>query len=380
MKFPVWTAQTERPAPDPPSPLPPDQRVGYAVVGLGRLSLENILPAFGETKKSKLVALVSGTPDKAKAVAAQQGISPEAIYSYADFEKISSNPQIQAVYIVVPNGLHKEYVIRAAKAGKHVLCEKPMANSSAEAREMIAACKQAGRLLMIAYRSRYEPNNRNLLKMLREEKYGPLRLMSAVNVQNMAAPEQWRFKKELAGGGALPDIGLYCLNAARFLSGEEPIEIIGRTQSTAGDPRFREVEETVAFTLRFPSGFVAECSSSYGMHESRYLTAHTPGAAYHFRNAFAYEGHQLRVSHRDGKAESIDELRVGAKNQFALEIDHMSECVKSGRQPHTPGEEGLQDHVLMEAIYRSAKGREPITLPVVPGRDTPRGPALDEAT
>ncbi len=380
VKFPSWTAQTERPTPDPSTPLPPDERIGYAVVGLGRLSLENILPAFGQAKKSKLVALVSGTPDKAKTVASQHGVRPEAIYSYADFEKISANPQIQAVYIVLPNGLHREYVIRAAKAGKHVLCEKPMATSSAEARDMIAACKQASRLLMIAYRSQYEPNNRNLLKMLREEKYGSLRLMSAVNLQNMAAPEQWRLRKEMAGGGALPDIGLYCLNAARFLSGEEPIEVIARTQSASGDPRFREVEETVAFTLRFPSGFVAECSASYGMHESRYLTAHTSAAAYNFQNAFAYEGHQLRVAHRDGKAESIDELRIGSKDQFALELDHMSECIKSGHQPHTPGEEGLQDHILMEAIYRSAKAKEPVSLPVVSARDATRGPAPEETT
>ncbi|MDX7950989.1 Gfo/Idh/MocA family oxidoreductase [Lichenihabitans sp. Uapishka_5] len=378
MEFPAWTAPTERPAGPPPAPLPPGERVGFAVVGLGRLSLEEILPAFGETKQAKLVALVSGTPDKAKAVAAQYGVSPEALYGYADFDGLKNNPAIQVVYVVTPNGLHKEYVVGAVRAGKHVLCEKPMATGSADAQAMVDAAKAANRTLMIAYRCQYEPYNRAVQKLVRGKTFGATGFIDAVNVQNMAAPDQWRFNKALAGGGALPDIGLYCLNGARFISGEEPVEISARIWSSANDPRFKEVEETVSFTLRFPSGLIANCLASYGLHESRRMGLHAPGAAIQFDNAFAYTGHRLSVAHRDGEAESVDERRLAAKNQFALEMDHMAECVRTGRVPRTPGEEGVQDHKLMEAIYRAASSGQVVKLDPIEKEDATRGPALSE--
>lgn len=215
-------------------------------------ALENIIPAFSAAKRSRLAALVSGSPDKARAVAAQHGVKPEAVYDYAGFDHIRDNPEVQAVHVVLLNALHREYVLRAAAAGKQVLCEKPVATSATECEEMIAACKQAGRTVMTACR-----------------------------------------KKALAGGGCLPDAELYCLNAARFLTGEEPVEVFGRTYSPPGDPRYAEVEESISFTLRFPSGVLANCAASYGMHESRTLRVHAPGGAITFDNAFAYTGHRL---------------------------------------------------------------------------------------
>ncbi len=376
VEFPTWTAPTERPAAPPPAPLPPSERVGFAVLGLGRLALEEILPAFAQTKRAKLVALISGTPDKARLVASQYGVRPEAVYGYGDWATIAADPAIETVYVVTPNGLHREQTLAAAAAGKHVLCEKPMANTSADCQAMIDACAGAKRHLMIAYRCQYESHNRAVQAMVRDGRYGPALLYDAVNTQNMAAPTQWRFDKALAGGGALPDIGLYCLNGVRFLTGEEPLEVFARTYSTPNDPRFREVEEMVSFTLRFPSGLVANCAASYGLHENRRLGFGLPGAAVDFTNAFAYTGHQLRVSHRDGEIETVEDRRIGAKNQFALEIDHMAECVRTGRRPRTPGEEGLADQRIMEAIYRSAETGQPIALPRVEALDTTRGPAL----
>ncbi len=374
--FPAWTAATERPAGPPPAPLPPAERVGFAVLGLGRLALEEILPAFGAAKRARLVALISGTPDKAKLVASQHGVAPDAVYGYGDWAAIKANPAIEAVYIVTPNALHREGTLAAAQAGKHVLCEKPMATSSADCQAMIDACATAQRHLMIAYRCQYEPNNRAVQAMVRDRRYGAALLYDAVNTQNMAAPAQWRFDKALAGGGALPDIGLYCLNGARFLTGEEPVEVFGRTSATPGDPRFREVEEMVSFMLRFPSGLVANCAASYGLHENRRLGIGMPGAGIEFANAFAYAGQQVRVAHRDGDAESIDDRRLPARNQFALELDHMAECIRTGRVPRTPGQEGLADQRIMEAIYRSAEIGQPVALSNVQGLDTTRGPAL----
>ncbi len=375
VEFPPETAPTERPSGGPPNPMPVPERVGFAVVGLGRLALEEILPAFGEAKRSRLVALVSGTPDKAARIAAEYGVQPEAVYDYAGFDRIRDNPDIQAVYVVLPNAMHKEYTIRAAQAGKHVLCEKPMAVSAAEGQAMVDACRAAGRKLMIAYRCQYEPFNREVLRMVREKTFGPARFIDAVNVQNQGDGAQWRFKRALAGGGSLPDVGLYCLNAARYLTGEEPVEVVARSFSPPGDPRYAEVEETVNFMLRFPGGVVANCATSYGMHESRRLAVHTPGAAISLDGAFSYHDKQFRVARRDGQAEGVEERRIPMKNQFALEMDHMAECVLSNREPHTPGEEGVQDHRIMEAIYQSAASGQPVALPRLEGLDRTRGPA-----
>ncbi|GEP05015.1 Gfo/Idh/MocA family protein [Methylobacterium oxalidis] len=381
--FPNWRGPGDRTPPPPPAPMPVEKRVGFCLVGLGRLTLEELLPAFAECKASRVVALMSGSPDKAKLVAQQYGIAPEAVYGYGDWDRLKQNAAVQAVYVVTPNGMHREQVLAAAGAGKHVLCEKPMANSSAEARDMIAACERANVRLMIAYRCQYEPYNREVARLVRSGAFGKPRLIQAVNAQTTGLPEQWRLKKALAGGGALPDIGIYCLNTARAALGEEPVLVQAHLYSPADDPKFAEVEETVGFTLRFPSGVVAQCLTSYGVHEARRMSVHTPSAEIALENAFAYEGQRLVVSHKDGKQESRDNRVLAQKNQFALEIDHFARCVLENRRPRTPGEEGLQDHVLMEAIYESARTGAPVKVGPPAGTggglDVTRGPEPEEA-
>lgn len=378
VEFPNWRGDADKPSPPPPAPKPPSERVGFAIVGLGRLSLEEILPAFGETKRARPVALVSGTPAKAKTVAAQYGIKESALYDYGSFDDIAENAEIEAVYVVLPNGMHRDFVLRAAKVGKHVLTEKPMANGSAEAREMIAACEAAKVKLMVAYRCQYEPYNREVVRLFRSGELGRARIIQAANTQTMGPADQWRFDKALAGGGALPDIGLYCLNGSRALTGEEPIEVYATMFSPDGDARYVEVEETISFVARFPSGVVAECSASYGAHEHKDLRIHLEKGTIDLKRAFAYEGQELRIAQRSGKAEAERRMTIGQKNQFALEIDHMAECVRSGRQPRTPGEEGLQDHLVMEAIYQSAREGQPVRLERRSGLDVTRGPEPSE--
>ncbi|SAL74915.1 Gfo/Idh/MocA family protein [Caballeronia telluris] len=351
----IQDPDTEQKEQTPDANLPPDDRVGYAVVGLGRLSLNQILPALSHCKYSRPAALVSGDRAKALKVARQYGIADTDVLDYQRFERLADNPRIQVVYIVLPNGMHKEYTLRAAKIGKHVLCEKPMATSVADCQAMIDACRRAGRKLMIAYRSQYEPMDRMIAKMVRENKLGPLREFVAGNSQNVGDPTQWRLNKALAGGGALPDIGLYCLNAARFLSGEEPLDVIASVHKPDGDPRFVEVEESVQFILRFPSGLTATCMSSYASHESRFFRLQGSQGWVEMDPAFGYNG--LRMRHGmlvDGKS-ATTELQIDPQDQFAREIDHMSVCVKNDITPHTPGEEGLQDQRIMEAIYESAR-------------------------
>jgi len=376
--FPNWRDAADAPPPPPPAPMPPGARVGFAVVGLGRLSLEEILPAFGASKMARPVAVMSGSPEKAKLVAAQYGIPADAIYGYGEWDRLKDNPAVRAVYIVTPNALHRDQVIAAANAGKHVLCEKPMAVSSDEARAMIEACARADVKLMIAYRCQYEPANREVARLSRSGEFGRPRLIQSFNGQTSALPEQWRLRKALAGGGSLPDIGLYCLNTVRALLGEEPVSITAQTYSPPGDRRFAEVEESVTFTLRFPSNVIAQCTSSYGVHESRRLQVHTEGGELDLQNAFAYRGQRLTVTHREGKRVQHDQPVIPEKNQFALELDHMAECILNDRRPRTPGEEGLQDQILMEAIYEAARTGQPVTLKAPDGLDATRGPALED--
>ena len=371
VEFPNWRAAADPRTPPPPAPLPPAQRVGFAIVGLGRLSLEELLPAFAECGFARPAALVSGRPEKLRAVAAQYGIPESACYDYASFDRLRDNPDVKVVYVVLPNGMHREFVERAAAAGKHVLCEKPMANSAEEARAMIAACERAAVKLMVAYRIQYEPNNLAALRIIRSGEFGRLVGMTAVNVQTVAenGTEQWRHKRAMSGGGALPDIGLYCLNTARFLSGEEPTQIQASLFSPASDARYAEVEETVSFTLRFPSGFMANCFTSYGARDDKYQRLNLAAATIDMPNAYKYRGQELQLARNLDGQDQRSTVVLPRKNQFAAEIDHMAQCILQDAKPRTPGEEGLQDHVLMEAIYRSAADGQPVSLPPQPRRD-----------
>jgi predicted dehydrogenase len=362
--FPPWRGEADSPGAPPPAPLPPAQRIGFAIVGLGRLALEELLPAFAESGQARVTALVSGSPEKMAAVARQYGIAPEACYNYADFDRIRDNSQVQAVYVVLPNAMHREYVERAAAAGKHVLCEKPMATSAVDGRAMVAACASAGVRLMIAYRIQYQPHHLRVRQFVKERTFGRVVAFTAGNVQTVAedAMLQWRHKRAQSGGGALPDIGLYCLNTARFVAGEEPVEVFAHVHSPAGDPRYADVEETVNFMLRFPSGLVAQCMASYGAREDKWQRLQLEKATLDMPNAYDYEGQRLFIGQRRGDDKANNEVILPRKNQFAAEIDHFAQCLRAGTAPRTPGEEGVRDQVIMEAIYRSAASGQAVRL------------------
>jgi predicted dehydrogenase len=332
-------------------PDPPGKKLGWAIVGLGTLSINQILPAFAKCEKSKVVALVSGHPDKARKLALRYGVSEKSIYNYQNYDSIKDNPEVDIIYIVLPNGMHAEYTVRGLQAGKHVLSEKPMASTPAECQQMIDAGRKAGRKLMVAYRCRYEPYNVEAIRMARSQEFGPTQVIVANMGFNAADPKMWRLNKALAGGGSLMDIGIYGLNAARYLSGEEPAEINAFMYNSPGDPRFKEVEETVNFQLRFPSGILANCTSSYGYaNQNQYRVVGTTGW-FEMDPATGYSG--LRMTMHRGNL--IEEKLLPAKDHFALEMDHMSDCVMQNKEPLTPGEEGLRDIKLIMAIYEAAQ-------------------------
>jgi predicted dehydrogenase len=339
-------------------PDPPGKKLGWAIVGLGSLSINQILPAFAKCEKSKVVALVSGHPDKANKLALRYGVNAKNLYNYQNYDTIKDNPEVDIIYIVLPNGMHAEYTIRGHQAGKHVLSEKPMANTPTECQQMIDAGRKANRKLMVAYRCRYEPYNQEAIRMAREQELGPIKVILADHGFNIGDPNQWRLNRQLAGGGSLMDIGIYSLQAARYLSGEEPTEIDAMLYSTPGDPRFKEVEETINFQLRFPSGVLANCTSSYGYSgQNRYRVVTNKGW-FEMEPATSYSGLRLRVHHDN----TTEERSLPEHDHFALEMDHMSNCVMENKEPLTPGEEGRRDLTIMMSIYEAARTRQTVKL------------------
>jgi predicted dehydrogenase len=349
------------------------RRPGVAVVGLGRLSLTQILPGFAHSAHVRVTALVSGERDKARIIAAQYQVPERNIYDYANFDQLRNNPDVDIVYIVLPNALHAEYTVRAAQAGKHVLCEKPMSTTVADAQRMIDACKQAQRKLMIAYRCQYVPEFRAMLQMVRGKSLGTVQMITANNGQADANDGQWRLIKAMAGGGSLPDVGLYCLNTVRFLTGEEPVEIVARTTQPKDDPRFREVEDLCAFTLRFPSGILANCSSGYSYHENRAIRLMATEGWMGMDPAFGYDNLTMQIGRRQGMSNGLEQRRWSAKNQFALEMDAFAQAIRGNQVPLTPGEEGLQDMKIMAAIYQAAASGEVVRMAPAERLDATRG-------
>ncbi|GHC14939.1 hypothetical protein GCM10010082_01570 [Kushneria pakistanensis] len=342
-------------------PAPPEKRLGWAIVGLGDFALNEILPAFGACEHSKITALVSGDRDKAREVGSRFGIGEEGLYDYESFDEIADNDDVDIVYIIVPNAFHADLTVRAARAGKHVLCEKPMAPTVAECERMISACRDNDRKLMIAYREQFEPHNLAAIRMIQEGRIGDLRQINAHHGRELdpSSPEdQWRMRRDLAGGGSLYDIGIYSLNAARYLSGEEPVEVWGNVSNKPDDPRFAEVEDTMCFWLRFPSGVFAECSSSYSVSSSKRGTVNGSKGTLSLDPLSEYRRHKLTVS--DGK--EMCEQIIEEDNQFAAEMDHMSLCVRDDGTPKTPGEEGLQDIRIITAIYEAAWTGKSVTI------------------
>jgi predicted dehydrogenase len=328
----------------------PARKTRYAVIGLGRIA-GHFMPGARNTTNSQITGLVSGHPDKAHKIAAEYGVAANCIYNYENFDEIAHNPAIDAVYVALPNSMHAEYTIRAAKAGKHVLCEKPMSTNVADAEAMIAACKAANVKLMIAYRCHYEPTNLRAVHLIRSGALGQVQAIESAFGFSIA-PGEWRLNKKLAGGGPLFDVGIYSLNACRYLTGEEPEKISAYASVIDHDGRFNEVEENVSWTMKFPSGIVASCTTTYGSNMDGYYRVYGSKGWLEVNPAFVYEGLRLRAN-LEGK--QLDEPNPARDpSHFQAEAFHFSNCVQHGLEPQSPGEEGLRDMGYITEIYKSA--------------------------
>ena len=329
-----------------------EKKIGWCIVALGRISMQHFMPAMLQSKTGRIVAIVSGHRPKAEQQAAMYGVQDSAIYNYENYDRIADNKDIDAVYIALPNGMHAEYTIRAAKAGKHVLCEKPMATSVAESQAMIDACRSAGRKLMIAYRCQYEPLNLKAISLIRSGAIGQVQAIESANGFNIGKGE-WRLNLKMAGGGPLLDVGIYSLNASRYLTGEEPTNIRANTSVVDHDGRFAQVEENVGWTMKFPSGIMASCNTTYGGDMNGFYRVHGSNGVIELSPAFGYEGIHLRAHIWGQPVIDMPSPQHGYE-QFTVEADYFADCIRNDKEPKSDGEEGLRDMKYMQAIYKAA--------------------------
>ncbi len=333
------------------------KRVGFAVVGLGRIAERAILPAFKHSKRAKLVALVSGNEAKAKRLAARFGATD--YFTYDEYVLCLSHPRIEAVYVATNNSTHADLTIRAASAGKHVLCEKPMATTVDECQRMIDACRAHGVRLMIAYRKYFDPASLALKKMVTSGKLGRLKLIhSAFTIFLGKQAPSWHFDRRLSGGGSLVDVGVYCVNTVRWLTGQEPFEASAYAWNV-DHRRFGDVEENIAFRLAFPEGMVLQASASFSAAQASFLQLHGERGWAALDPAFAYDEERRLFGKIAGR---WFEQRFKVLDEFALEIDAFAEGVRRKRDPGPSGLEGLRDVAVMQAIYRSTRENRPVPV------------------
>lgn len=334
------------------------RKLGWALVGLGSLSKNQLAPALAKTTHSRLAAIVTGTPAKAAEWQKQYEIPDSHVYNYENFDRIVDNPDVDVVYVVLPNSMHEEFTIRAAKAGKHVFCEKPMANTAEECRRMIEAVKSAGKQLGIGYRCQFEPHHVECMRLAREKVFGELKFIEAGFGFQAGDPAQWRLRKSLAGGGALMDVGIYAIQACRYLTGEEPVEIVA--QETKTDPvKFAEVDETISCSMKFPSGLLASLMTTYAFNGSNFFTAIGQGGRFGLEAAYGYGGQKGWSSQPGVKIE------FPATDHFAVEMDLFSRAILDGKPFAPAGEEGLKDLLVIEAIYRSIREGKAVAVETV---------------
>lgn len=319
------------------------KKVGIALVGLGNYSTNSLAPALQETETAYLAGIVTGTPSKEEVWMKKYGIPRKNIYNYENFDKIADNRDIDIIYVVLPNSMHKEYTIRAAQAGKHVICEKPMALNAGECREMIAACQENGVRLSIGYRMHFEPTTQEVMRLGQEKVFGAVRQISCGAGYREWRPDHWKAKKAM-GGGAMMDMGVYPLQAARYVTGEEPVSISARSYVIRPDI-FKEVEEVMLFDLTFPSGCTASLAT--GFHTGfNYLKAFAEDGWFELEPFSSYRGIKGKTSK--------GVLEYPVVNQQATQMDEVAECILSGRPMRVPGEEGLKDMIVVDKIYECA--------------------------
>lgn len=333
-----------------PNPLwsatrPKKEKLGVALVGLGYYSTDVLAPALQLTQHCELKGIVTGSPEKIPVWQQQYGIADKNVYNYKNFNDIANNPDIDVIYVVLPPSMHAEYTIRAATAGKHVWCEKPMATTVAECQAMIKACDTNKVKLAIGYRCQHDPNIQAYMKVGRERPFGKTLMVASAAGYFDGRTDHWKQSKKL-GGGAMGDMGVYALQGARLATGEEPISVLAQSYTTR--PKvYDEVEETMMFQLEFPSGARAACHTSFGI-PMNYLKINYEKGWLQMEPHSAYNGNKGVMS----DATLID---YPIENQQVKQMDEDAAAILNNQDLLVPGEEGLRDIRVVEAVYQSAE-------------------------
>jgi predicted dehydrogenase len=326
-----------------------------AILGLGGYGTR-VAEAMQACKMAKLTGVISGTPSKIKDWQSKYNIPEKNCYNYENFDRIKDNPDIDAVYVITPNALHHQQVIRVAAAGKQVICEKPMAINAKEGQEMIAACKKANVKLLVGYRMHFEPKTLEIIRMRREGELGKIMFFQGLCGFKIGDPTQWRLNRQLAGGGAMMDIGIYAINGSRYMIGEEPVWVTAQETKTDRE-KFKEgVDETIQFQLGFPGGAVASCLSTYNMGNlDRFFLNAEKGFA-ELQPSTGYGP----IKGRTNKGE----LTHPHVTHQTVQMDEMAAIILEGKQPIVPvdGEEGLKDLKIIDAIYAAVKSGKKVDL------------------
>jgi glucose-fructose oxidoreductase len=321
-----------------------NRSLGVALVGLGYYSTDLLAPALQLTKNCHLAGIVTGSPEKAKAWKEKYGLKEKNIYNYQNFDSIKGNPDIDIVYVVLPPSMHKEYTVRAAKAGKHVFCEKPMALTSQECQDMIKACQDAKVSLAIGYRCQHDPNTRAYMDIAREQKLGKVKYISVAASYTEGRKGHWKMQKAV-GGGSMYDMGVYALQGARLAAGEEPIAV--SAQSIVNRPEiFNEADEMMMFQLKFPSGAVASCMGGHGAN-ANYLKVNYEKGSLFMEPFSSYKGNK--------GTGTLGTINFTIENQQAKQMDDDALAIMNRTPLLVPGEEGLRDIKIVEAIYQAVK-------------------------
>ncbi len=326
-----------------------------AILGLGSYGTR-VADAMQSCKMAKLTGAISGTPAKLTTWQTKYNIPVNNCYNYENFDQIKDNKEIDAVYVITPNALHHDQVIRVAKAGKHVICEKPMAINAKEGQEMVDACKKANVKLLVGYRMHFEPKTLEIIRMRKEGELGKVLFFQGLCGFRIGDPTQWRLNPQLAGGGSMMDIGIYAINGSRYMVGEEPVWVTAQETKTDHE-KFKEgVDETIQFQFGFPSGAVASCLSTYSMNNlDRFFLNAEKGFA-ELQPSTGYGP----IKGRTNKGE----LEHPHVTHQTVQMDEMAAIILAGKQPPVPvdGEEGVKDLKIIDAIYLAAKTGKKVDL------------------
>jgi predicted dehydrogenase len=333
-------------------------KVGFAVVGLGSIAKSSILPAFRNCKKARLIAIVGRDANQTTQLAKKYDVSSQ--YKSEQYAACLANPEVSAIYIATPQSEHEHLTIRAARAGKHVLCEKPLAATVKQAAAMVEACRANRVLLMTAYRKYYEPSTVYLKQLIQSGKLGRIDVIHTAfsELHKPGISISWLLDLKIAGGGPLMDLGVYCVNTSRWLVEEDPIEVIA--QAWVNDKiRFKEVEEGISFRLRFPSGLIVQGSSTYSAAPSSFIFVQGSKGWASLSPAFPFDEERQLVQ-KIGKKQILRKFKV--LDEFAPEIDAFAEAIQNGASVQADGEQGHRDMIIIDAIYQSARSKQPVDI------------------